>query len=664
MFALISRRAMHTKSLIFTFFWIAVLLGTSACGGASAAAPPAKRPKIQHIVFIIKENRSFDEYFGRFPRANGATAAKLSTGQTIPLGHTPDQVSHDIGHDWFSGIEVIDGGKMDLFDINYGGNLKGDMLAFTQMGQTDIPNYWAYAKRFSLADAMFSSLHGPSLPNHLYTIAGQSDGIVSVPVVTDPTSMGWGCDSVSAITVQFLQSDGSVVDKAPCVDIQTLGDVLDANNITWKYYSGLYGTSGYQWNVYNNIKHIRYGPEWSTRTGDQNQFDSDAMSGNLPAVSWLTPPNERTEHPPYSSCYGENWTVDKINSIMQGPDWATTAIFLTWDDFGGFYDHVAPQQIDKYGLGPRVPLIVISPYARAGAIIHTPYEFSSVLKFIEKNFALPSLGARDVTANDMMDAFDFTQTPSMPLVLQQRTCPIVATSSPFGEQAIGTVGTNKITIYNVGTQPLNLTSISLAGDSDFVLSPCTVTSILPNKSCNLTVNFTPSQLGARQATLTLQDNYPGSPQTISLSGIGSALTAQGTVLGPEYPYSSGLGTALFAIKQRLGTASQLSFTLTNVGLANILISSISLVGSDFTQSNNCPAVLTPNSPCTVTVIFTPSSLGPRWGQIRIDDNDPGSPHLVRLAGTAVNSAGNLNVSESPALYEQPTHRDFADDDDD
>jgi phospholipase C len=641
-----------------------VLTSLNGCGGGSGnsqTTPPTQ--KIQHVVFIVKENRSFDEYFGQFPGANGTRSGKLSNGEIIPLSHTPDQVPHDIGHDWFSGIEVIDGGKMDLFDTNYGGNL-GDYLAFTQMGQQDIPNYWTYAQKFVLADAMFSSLHGPSLPNHLYTIAGQSNNVVSVPNETDPTSKGWGCDSVSPITVQFLQSDGSLVAGVPCFDIQTLGDILDAHLISWKAYSGLYGMSGYQWNVYNNIKHIRYGPDWSTRIADQAQFDNDARSGNLPTVAWLTAPNETTEHPDFSTCYGENWTVDKVNSIMQGPDWNSTAIFVTWDDFGGFYDHVAPPQIDRFGLGPRVPLLIISPYAKAGTTVHTQYEFSSVLKFIETRFALPTLGTRDVTANDMTDAFDFTQNPLPPIVLNQRTCPIAPPPSIFGERLIGSKNTNNMSVFNVGTQPLSITSIRVTGNPDFSLSPSTcLSSIQPNQSCTFSVNFTPSQPGPRNATITLNDNYPGSPQTVSVTGIGSALAAQGDIIGPsDQKFSSGLGTLLFSTNQLIGTGSQKSFTLVNAGSTNVNISSISLVGADFQQSNNCPKALAASSTCTFTVSFTPSALGPRWGQIRIDDDDPGTPHLMRLVGTGVNSAGAQITQDAPVTYEQPTHRDFPDDD--
>ena len=164
--------------------------------------------------------------------------------------------------------------------------------------------------------------------------------------------------------------------------------------------------------------------------------------------------------------------------------------------------------------------------------------------------------------------------------------------------------------------------------------------------------------------MTLIDNYPGSPQTISLTGTGSALAAQGTVLGPDFPFSSGLGTLLFAQKQIVGTKSQLNFTLTNVGSTHVGISSISLVGADFTQANNCPQSFTPSATCTFTVTFSPSTLGPRWGQIRVEDDDPGTPHLVRLSGTGINSADEQIVTEAPLTYEKPTHRDFIDDDDD
>jgi phospholipase C len=144
-------------------------------------------------------------------------------------------------------------------------------------------------------------------------------------------------------------------------------------------------------------------------------------------VSWLIPDFPLSEHPTVgalsvSVCEGENWTVDQINAIMQGPDWPTTAIVLTWDDFGGFYDHVAPPQADEFGYGPRVPLIMISPYVKQGVVSHTVYEFASVLQLMETRFNLKPLTTRDTTANSLLDTFDFTQAPAPPLIRPLRTC--------------------------------------------------------------------------------------------------------------------------------------------------------------------------------------------------------------------------------------------------
>ena len=130
-----------------------------------------------------------------------------------------------------------------------------------------------------------------------------------------------------------------------------------------------------------------------------------------------------SEHPPDSSCLGENWTVNQLNALMQGPQWYSTAVFITWDDFGGFYDHVPPPKVDNFGFGPRVPLLVISPYAKKGLISHTVYEFSSLLKFVETRYGLDPLTDRDTQANDLLDSFDFDQDPLPPVILQTRRCP-------------------------------------------------------------------------------------------------------------------------------------------------------------------------------------------------------------------------------------------------
>jgi phospholipase C len=382
---------------------------------------------IQHIVFIVKENHTFDHYFGTFPGANGSTTATISSGQVIQLGHSPDPPPHDIAHDWKSAHLGVDGGKMDEFDLISGCNVNGDLLCLTQFQQSDIPNYWTYASSFVLADNMFSSLNGPSFPNHLYTVGSQSAGAINNP--TSPHgSLGaqekWGCDADNTTTVQVLDpTTGTITSVPPCFDFQTLADSLQAAGISWKYYAPSEGESGYIWSALDAVNHIRNGSLWSSNVVPDTQFAIDAQNGNLPAVSWLVTTGVQSEHPVSSVCVGENWTVQQLTALMQGPNWSSTAVFLTWDDFGGFYDHVPPPVIDGFGFGPRVPLLIISPYAKKGLISHTQYELSSFLKIVEERFGLQPLGSRDAAANDMLDSFDFTQQPQPPLILQQRTCP-------------------------------------------------------------------------------------------------------------------------------------------------------------------------------------------------------------------------------------------------
>jgi phospholipase C len=378
---------------------------------------------IQHVVFIIKENRSFDTYFGTFPGADGATTGTTSTGQVITLGHTPDKTPRDICHTWDCAHQAVDGGKMDKFNLIGGCNVNGDYLCYTQLTENDLPNYFTYAGNFVLADRMFSSLEGPSFPNHLYTVAAQSGGAIDVPSNALNTKEYWGCDADDTVTVPVMDSSGHISQQFPCFDFQTLADSLQNAGVTWKYYAPGEGQSGYIWSTLDAIKHIRYTSLWTDHVVPDTQFASDAKAGQLPAVSWLVTSSEQSEHPPNSTCAGENWTVAQINAVMQGSDWGSTAIFLTWDDFGGFYDHVAPPDLDQFGLGPRVPLLIISPYAKKAYISHTPYEFSSFLKFVEELFGLSSLTGRDRMANDMTDSFDFSQQPQPALVLQPHACP-------------------------------------------------------------------------------------------------------------------------------------------------------------------------------------------------------------------------------------------------
>jgi phospholipase C len=383
----------------------------------------ALRSKIQHIVFIVKENRSFDNYFGTYPGADGATTAIISTGDEIDLGHTPDKLPRDLGHEWEDTHLAIDGGKMDRFDLVNGGNVNGDMLNMSQYLDSDIPNYWNYADHFVLADHMFSSLAGPSFPNHLYTVAATSGG-----VFTNPNSLAWGCDAAPQVTVGVMDTDGNTSRTYPCFEYQTVADRLEAAGVPWRYYAPVRGQAGYIWSALDAIGHIRKSTLWNDRVMSDAQFLDDASNGSLPGVSWLVPDFLVSDHPSRGSfgiasvCTGENWTVNHINAIMQGGNWPSTIIVVMWDDYGGFYDHVAPPNVDTYGLGPRVPMLVLSPYVKEGYVSHTVYETSSVLQLIENRFKLKALSQRDVEANSLLDMFDFSQSPAPPYVLPLRDC--------------------------------------------------------------------------------------------------------------------------------------------------------------------------------------------------------------------------------------------------
>ena len=217
---------------------------------------------------------------------------------------------------------------------------------------------------------------------------------------------------------------GKRIDQVrPCFDIPTEGDSLTKAGVPWSYYSATPEQNGYIWSSYDaigkyhNDKALR--AEHIKPVGD---ILGDIKAGNLPPVSWVTPEFAYSEHPEFSVCYGQNWTTQIVDAIMQSPDWNSTAIFITWDDWGGFYDHVKPPKLDAFGLGFRVPFLVISPYAKQGYIDHRQGEFSSVLRFIEDNWNLPQLTSRDRRAGDLSYDFDFTQTPRPPDPLPQMKC--------------------------------------------------------------------------------------------------------------------------------------------------------------------------------------------------------------------------------------------------
>jgi phospholipase C len=364
---------------------------------------------IQHTVFMINENHTFDNYFGSFPGADGATSGLMSTGQRVPLSNMPDSYAAPyLCNSWECAIEAMDGGKMDRFDL-----ITGDTLnAYTGVTESEIPHYWAYARRFALGDRYFTSVHGPSFPNHLYTVGAQSGGAIDNG---GNAGAGLNCDGTPSGLVRVMDDQGNITLHSPCFDFLTMPDRLERAGISWKYY----GEGG---GVLSSIDHIRNGPWWTTNTAMSTEILTDAANGTLPAVSWVLPPRGAGEHPPDSMCEGENWTVSVLNTLMQGPEWSSTAVFITWDDFGGFYDHVFPPQVDRWGLGPRVPLLIVSPFAKRGYVSHTVGDHASVLKFVETRYGLPPLASRDLAANDLLDSFDFDQAQLMPLIMALRQC--------------------------------------------------------------------------------------------------------------------------------------------------------------------------------------------------------------------------------------------------
>ena len=376
---------------------------------------------IQHVVFIVKENHSFDNIFGTFPGANGATVGLCGSKQ-VALTHSA-LAPPNLTHDWVPEHTGIDNGKMDGFC-----QISANYAPYIQYYQSDIPNYWRYAQQFALADNMFSSLAGASFGNHLYLAAATSNEFVTNPKFPNgPDDTYWGCDAPSdtiAGRVPNPSKSQQVKWVYPCMEATTLSDLLDGAGLSWHYYAPSEGQAGYIWSVFDSVPHIRFGSEWTTNVTTPPNFITDVVQKKtLANFTWISPEWGFSEHPKASICTGENWTVAQVNAIMQSPFWKSTVIFIVWDDWGGYYDHVAPPNVDFFGLGIRVPMIIISPYVRAKTVVHTQYEFASVLKFAEKTFNLPQLTSRDKKANDMMDAFNFSQSPLSPFILKSHKCP-------------------------------------------------------------------------------------------------------------------------------------------------------------------------------------------------------------------------------------------------
>jgi len=448
--------------------------GASPSPDPGTTIVPGETP-IEHVVFIIKENRTFNNYFATYPGAEGATEGGTircdedgcRDGPVVELTVGPDIYEHDLTHCFRCGLVAINGGKMNGFNRMNGvipqstnADLFGaDMSGYSYLDREGLPNYWAYADRFVLADHFFTSMYGPTLPEHLYTVAAQANFIVDNKSTTDH-ELGY-CDDPTEYATRFMPREvreneqrilelereitanaSNTYDLADywgsirlCFDIEVFPDQLEEAGISWKYYAN----EGAWMNALQMIRHVRYGPMWD-KVQPPSTFVQDVRRGEMPVVSWIVPDETYNEHPGAgkSTCSGENWTVHQVNAVMQSEYWRSTVIVVVWDDFGGFYDPVPPPMTDVMGLGPRTPALIISPYTvrgdnpDGGHVDDHVYEFSSVLAFIERLFGLEPMTERDANADPLSGAFDFGDPRFRKLVLPLRPeCPQGTTFAQF-----------------------------------------------------------------------------------------------------------------------------------------------------------------------------------------------------------------------------------------
>jgi len=381
---------------------------------------------IKRVIYVMVENRSFDNLFGKFPGAEGSRVGNLA-GAEIPLTKAPEYIPGDLPHDHAAFLNSYNGGKLDGF----GGGAWGDAWAYTQYDGTQLPNYWQWGKEYALSDNFFASSAGPSYPNHFFFIAGQDGGAIDNPenIKVGPAVPGmpeqfksWGCDAVGDEVFVFVKDQhGNLTKHDSCFTFKTVGEQLDEINVDWTFYAAVPGQAGYFWNAYNGIHDVFHDKAYfQAHTRPVDRLLKDIAANALPSVTWVTPRFQLSDHPPYSAMWTHNWLSDIVEGVMKSDMWQHTAIFLTWDEWGGFYDHVKPPQVDDVGFGFRVPLITISPYARRGLIDDEVGEFSTPLRFISDNWGLTPLTPRIAKTHNMQHLFDFKATPRAPVIPGRR----------------------------------------------------------------------------------------------------------------------------------------------------------------------------------------------------------------------------------------------------
>lgn len=384
-------------------------IAPAARGADGPVGPPPATP-IEHFVFLFQENHSFDNYFGTrkgvdgipagvcMPRAPGVTKGCVRPYWLGDSGIT------DLGHSEADHEAQARDGAMDGFVWASEKNGKDGRQAMGFYDDRDLPFYWNVADEYVLFDRFFSSSRSGSIRNHMYAVAGAPGATGKYERIPEE---GWG-------------------------DLPTIFDRLEEKGVSWKFYVENYDPT-ITWRTRADEKDVDRGaqviwvpllayaryvddPRLSSHIVDMDQFYIDAATGNLPAVSYVAP-SGNSEHPPGSIRAGQRLVRGLIGQLMRSPHWDSSAFLWSYDDWGGWYDHVLPPQVDSFGYGFRVPALLVSPYARRGYVDSTELDFTSILKFIEENWHLQPLAERDAQASSFVGAFDFTAPPRAPVIL-------------------------------------------------------------------------------------------------------------------------------------------------------------------------------------------------------------------------------------------------------
>ncbi len=409
------------RSRVASFLFLLVLLTPLALASDQAGrglhSPPGANV-IQHVIIIFQENRSTDNLFHGLKGADTADYGMNSKGKKIKLTVLPLISNYALDHTHPSFVKMYDGGKMDgadLIPVSCGNHCPPNPQ-FKYVPESNVKPYFQMAEQYAFADRMFQSNQGPSYPAHLYIMSATSAPAANSDLFVAENPSGipnanshTGCTAPPQEYVPLIDPLGQENYIAyPCYEYTTLMDLLDNQQFTWRYYTP---SLNYIWTAPNSIEHLRMGQDWQYVIPNPKTVLKDIAGGKLANVAWVMPPGKSSDHPNGNNGTGPSWVASIVNAVGNSQYWNSTAIFVTWDDWGGFYDHVAPPVRDSYEYSFRVPLVIVSPYAIPGYVSHTTHDFSSIVKFVETVFNLPSLGFGDKYSDNLTDCFNFGQKP-------------------------------------------------------------------------------------------------------------------------------------------------------------------------------------------------------------------------------------------------------------